>query len=337
MTREIRRLEPSDWEVAAKLLAGRHAHERRSNPQLPERFEQASEALVLIADLMQSPATNGVIAWNDGEADGFLAGSMRTPSPLSMVAKFVRSRAAVVSHWGYALADPDDGELYREMYAALAPWWIEHGYFSHYVDCSALDITASDAFVSLGFGRQTTLAVRRVADRVDGQSAADVEIMRAGPSDLDTVMRFVESVAQQHASPPAFLPYLREPDASVEESNRELLNDWGNAYLLARRNGNAVGMFSLHQSNYIPVTVLHEGAIYLEDGAVLPTERRSGVGRALLREAMTWAGDSGYAACLLHFLSANIPAARFWQGNGFWPLVHTLVRHVDERIAWAHA
>jgi ribosomal protein S18 acetylase RimI-like enzyme len=336
MARDIRRLEPPDWEAAAELLAARHRHERRSQPDLPERFEQTGEALILIAELMQSPATDGVIAWDDGEPAGFLAGSMRTPSPLSMVAKFVRSRAAAVSHWGHAIADPDDGELYREMYAALAPCWIERGYFSHYIDCSALDFTVSDAFMSLGFGRQTTLAARRVADRVDAQPSLDIEIMRAGPSDLETVMLFVEAIAQQHASAPAFLPYLREPDASVEESNRDFLNDWGNAYLLARRNGNAVGMFSLHQSNYIPQTVLPERAIYLEDGAVLPGERRSGVGRALLRDAMTWAGDSGYSACLLHFLSANIPASRFWQGNGFWPLVHTLVRHVDERIAWAH-
>jgi GNAT superfamily N-acetyltransferase len=96
-------------------------------------------------------------------------------------------------------------------------------------------------------------------------------------------------------------------------------------------------MFSLRQSGYVAGTALPEKAIYLEDGAVLPGDRRGGVGRALLSEAMSWAGDSGYATCLLHFLSANIPAARFWQANGYWPLTHTLVRHVDERIAWAHA
>jgi GNAT superfamily N-acetyltransferase len=336
MSLEIRPLEPCDWEAAAELLAGRHAYERKSHPELSRRYEETSETLVLIGEMMQSPATTGVIAFWDGAPAGFLAGSMRTPSPLSMLSKFVRSRAAFVSHWGHALADPDDGELYREMYAALAPWWIERGYFSHYIDISALNVSAADAFVSLGFGRQTTLAARRTADPVETSAAVDVTIMRAGPSDLETVMRFVGAVAEQHATAPAFLPYLREPDASVEQSNRESLNDWANAFFLAIRDGQAVGMFSLRQAMYVSGTELPEGTIYLEDGAVLASERRSGVGRALLHEAMAWSVDTGYATCLLHFLSANISGARFWQGNGFWPLVHTYTRHVDERIAWAH-
>ena len=60
------------------------------------------------------------------------------------------------------------------------------------------------------------------------------------------------------------------------------------------------------------------------------------MGQALLREAMQWAGDAGFAFCLLHFLSSNLSAASFWQANGFWPMVHTLARHIDDRIAWAH-
>ncbi|HTE85923.1 MAG TPA: GNAT family N-acetyltransferase [Dehalococcoidia bacterium] len=336
MTLEIRPLERGDWEAAAELLARRHAAELRSEPLLPERYAAPDEALSLIAALLESPATTGVVAIRDGEAAGFLAGSMRTPSPLSMGAKFVRSRAAIVPYDGHALGDRDNGELYRELYAALSEPWVANGYFSHYIEVSPLDVTAAEAFMSLGFGRQTTLAARRVAEPVPGESPADLDILRAGPSELETVMRFVGLVAAHHAASPSFLPYLREPDRQIESATEEWLNDWASAHLIARRGGEPIGMFSLRPPGFVPLLAKPEGAIYLEDGAVAPGARRGGVGLALLREAMQWAEDAGFSTCLLHFLSGNLAGARFWQANGFWPLVHTLARHVDERIAWAH-
>jgi GNAT superfamily N-acetyltransferase len=335
MSIETRPLERDDWGAAAELLAQRHAAERRSMPLLPERYESPAESLALISDLLESPASSGVIAWRDGRAAGFLAGSMRTPSPLGMGSKYVRARAAVVGYAGYALDDPDDGELYRELYAALASVWNRNGYFSHYIEISALDFTAAEAFASLGFGRQTTLAARRVAEPVESTPAEGLEILRAGPSEIETVMRFIGLVAAYHAASPSFLPYLREPDREIEQATHEWLNDWSNAYLVARRGGKPVGMFSLRQQGYAPPLARPEGSVYLDDGVVDPSERRGGVGRALLGEAMRWAEDSGFSSCLLHFLSGNLAGARFWQANGFWPLVHTLARHVDERIAWA--
>jgi hypothetical protein len=57
----------------------------------------------------------------------------------------------------------------------------------------------------------------------------------------------------------------------------------------------------------------------------------------LLRDAIQAAHDAGFAVCLLHFLSANPAGSRFWQANGCWRIVHTLARHIDERIIWAHS
>lgn len=336
MPAEIQPLERGDWPAAAHLLAARHTAERRSQAVLPERFEHPDECMTLIGEMMESPASAGVMAWLDGEPAGYLAGMMRAPSQLGIAAKYVRTRAAVVPYEGHALADRDDGELYREMYAALARVWVEKGYFSHYIDIAALDITAADAFASLGFGRQTTLAARRVSEPVTGEKPGDLDILRAGPSEIDTIMQFVGLIGAQHASAPSFLPYLHEPDAEIRAAVLGWLNDWSNPYFVARRSGEAVGMFGLREGGYEPVLARPERAVYLDDGAVAPGVRRGGVGAALLREAMQWAQEAGFSSCLLHFLSANLAGARFWQANGYWPLVHTLARHVDERIAWAH-
>src|SRR6266581_1179798 len=85
---EIRPLERGDWGAASRLLAARHAAERRSEPDLPEHYENPDEALTVITAILDSPASSGVIASVDGEPAGFLAGSMRTPSPLTMGAKY---------------------------------------------------------------------------------------------------------------------------------------------------------------------------------------------------------------------------------------------------------
>jgi GNAT superfamily N-acetyltransferase len=332
---EIRSLERGDWVAAATLLARRHVVDRRNEPVLPDRYEDADEALGLISDLLESPRVAGVFATRDGQPAGFLAGRMLTPSPLSMVAKFLSARSAMVPYEGHALDDREDGELYRELYAALAPVWVDRGYFSHYVEISPLDVTAADAFGSLGFGRQVTLALRRVVDPIEDVSHDGFDIQRAGPRDLETILRLIGVLAQHHASSPSFLPYLREPDAEIAQSARELLEAWANGHFIATRNGEAIGMQTFRSPQFVSPLATPERCIYLSDGVTVPEARRTGVGRALLAESMEWAGDAGFSSCLLHFLSSNLSGARFWQANGFWPLVHTLARHVDERIAYA--
>jgi GNAT superfamily N-acetyltransferase len=80
-----------------------------------------------------------------------------------------------------------------------------------------------------------------------------------------------------------------------------------------------------------------EQSVYLFIGVTSPEVRGGGVGTALMRRSMEWARAEGYKRCTLHFLSANIPAARFWLKNGFRPLTQRLVRQVDERLPWANA
>ena len=56
-------------------------------------------------------------------------------------------------------------------------------------------------------------------------------------------------------------------------------------------------------------------------------------------EVYAWVGktlrEQGYANCCLHFASDNPSGAPYWLGQGFVPVEHTMVRRIDERIAWA--
>jgi GNAT superfamily N-acetyltransferase len=332
---DIMPLEREDREAAAELLARRHAMDRSREWDLPDRYEEPAAALELIDALLDAPAASGVIARRNGRAVGFLAGLMRTPSPLSPGAKFVRARAAFVPYQGCALADREDGELLRELYAALSPTWVDRGFFSHYIELPALDFSAAEAFGSLGFGRQMTLAVRRVAEPVEDAREDGFSVRRAGPDDLRRLLWLGGLLGEHHAASPSYLAYLREPDQEIEATMRGLLEDPPYHQFIAVRGETVLGAQTFRAPEPVSPLARPERAVYLWEGIVAPSERRSGVGRALLAKAMPWATGAGFSACVLHFLSANIAGARFWQANGFWPLTHTLARHIDERIAWA--
>ena len=78
-----------------------------------------------------------------------------------------------------------------------------------------------------------------------------------------------------------------------------------------------------------------ERVAYLFQAYVAPEACGRGVGASLLARALGWAREAGHAHCALHYLAAS-PAADFWRRHGFRPLVYTLSRHVDERVAWVH-
>jgi hypothetical protein len=62
---------------------------------------------------------------------------------------------------------------------------------------------------------------------------------------------------------------------------------------------------------------------------------RQGHRHGPLNRSLEWARSEGYERCAVDFEPMNVLAARFWL-RYFSPVCYSLVRHVDERIAWAH-
>ena len=280
-------------------------------------------------EIIRGQDTVGVVALRDGRAVGYLLGSLRTPPHVSY-------RYVTVSYAGAAV-DPaletvDGREVYREMYAAVATQWVAAGCFAHYVCTPAQDRLAVDAWFSLDFGQDNTLAVRDTLPPERMEAASDIEIRRAGPEDIDTAVRLEDGLRRYQAGSPVFVPYPPERQAGLPALNEQLLADPAIGCWLAYRDGRAVGMqvFAPTPEGWMN---LPERSIAVEHAYTEEEERGSGVGMALLRHGLAWAREAGFERCVVDWETPNLLASRFWQRTGFRPLSFWLCRRVDERSA----
>jgi len=336
MRTEIRPFTEQDMDAAARLLAERHRTDRTRMPALSARFDDPSAVRPQIAADWSRPIARGVAATRGDELVGFLIGTVSLPST-AWYGGFQPRRSGQISYAGYAAAGPEPYETCRQMYAALAPFFVQHGAFSHEIEVNAGDETAMKAWCSLGFGQISTLAVRDTTpvDAADAPSPDHIEIHRAGTEDIEVVMKLGDDLARHHNASPIFLPYIpEETDPGFRRYQLELLEKPENAHWVAYRDQRALGMQTFHEQDFAEMA-RPDRSVYLFVGITAPEERGTGLGTANLRHSMYWESDEGYERCTLHFLSANIPAARFWLKSGFQPLTQQMGRHVDDRIAWA--
>ena len=99
----------------------------------------------------REPGAAGVAALRDGQLAGYLIMSPKIDATWG--------RSAWARPASHAVAPEADADLYRDLYAALAPHWVERGCLTHYVLAPATDRAALDAWFSLGFGQQQAHAI----------------------------------------------------------------------------------------------------------------------------------------------------------------------------------
>lgn len=334
---EIVPFAPQHAEPAAALLAARHRVDRGRAPELPLRFEDAGETLGVLRALLDAGAS-GVVALRSDRLVGFLIGEPVLVPPTDWRAQFHRPRSADVPYAAHAVDSTEGADLARDLYAALAPCWVGAGLYAHYVGVPAADREAEEGWISLGFGRQFTIAVRSAdpGPELAGAVGGAVAIRRAGPGDLDAVMNLIEALWRYHAGPPIYTPMPPETAADRRAYNERMLADPANAYWLAERDGRPVAVHTYEAPTGFPSPLaIPDRAVLLLQAYTVPEVCGGGVGRALLRHGLTHARDHGAAQCLVPFAAANSAGPRFWLAHGFRPVLHGLCRVVDERIAWA--
>jgi GNAT superfamily N-acetyltransferase len=200
---------------------------------------------------------------------------------------------------------------------------------------SARDVETREAFASLGFGRSMCCAIRDV-DPVE-RSGAGVELHQAAAEDLGIVHALSDELTLHHAKSPIFNPFIRESDAAAVDFQKNLLNDAAaNAHWVAYEHGRPVGMNTFMQPFFLSPMTVPEKTIYLFQGIVTQDARTGGVGSAILSQGVSWAREQGYENVALHFATANLSGAKFWQSSGFIPVEYGMRRRVDERVAWAN-
>lgn len=322
---------------AAALLATRHRVDREHEPALPAQYADFVSARAVLGAMQRWPQTRGLVALDRDQVVGVLFGMSLATSLTSRSALFLRPRAGFIAYGGHAV---DRGveldEVYAALYAAVAPAWVAHGYFQHYIEVPAHDLVALAVWQQLGFGVDVVTAVRETTPVAD--AAAAIDVRRAEPDDLPLVLRFARGLLRHHAQPPSFAPYFPETEPAEREHQAALLANPRAAVWLAFRAGAPVGLQSFEpEAPYPSPLVMPERSVYLLHGYTDGPVRGTGIGRALLAHTMRWARDAGHTHCVLHFLAANTVARRAWVGYGFRPVAYRLTRRIDERVAWAGA
>jgi hypothetical protein len=193
---------------AGALLAARHAIEREHCPLLPAGPSDPAVAASIVAGTLRF--CDGVAAVDDGRLVGFLAGFEQLTPESSPMARYSPARASAMLVQGHAVAaDTDPFPVYADLFGALAGARLDDGIVDHVVHVPTLTPAVEAAWVSLGFGRSSAVAVRDLGP-TGRPVPSGVEVRVAGPDDLDVVDRLVDEEAVFHAGSPIFRPYLRE-------------------------------------------------------------------------------------------------------------------------------
>jgi len=307
--------------AAAELLAERHQRQRMEIPALNPDFEQPERAAGRIAELMEKTDSSGVAVFREGVVAAYLLGA---PKPDTTWGPNVW-----VEDGGCAASD---GEALRHAYAAVAAGWVEAGLTRHFAVVPATEQTLTDAWFSLGFGRQHVHGLREpVGAEFEPFRPVGVTIRHAERRDIPTLAE-LDLVNPRHArGSPDFadliVPSLEATVAEFEED----FDDPRFTTLVAEHGGRVVGYAtacSLELSGTNTVMLRPRSSGFLGYAAVLPDARGLGVGRALGEAVLAWSRAEGYEWVAADWRSANIEASRSWTGIGFRPTFLRLHRRI---------
>jgi GNAT superfamily N-acetyltransferase len=324
MSLRIAPLDPEHLEQATEMVAMRYRAQRFYTPFLPERFEDPAAILPRLRDHVGSvPA---VAALREGRLVGFV---------MTLLVDNRGERMAYVPDFGHAASSEDRPDVYRRMYAAIADRWLASGCFLHGITFYPHESEAIEAWFSVGFGLAVLDALQPL-DRVwdPARLPTDVHIRRGGPKDVDRVTPLELGLDRHLSASPAYLPFLVEDG---RKGWQQWLSDKRHALWLAYQGQKAVAYLRFESSEGLVLPTASDQTVAITGAFTGEDVRGQGIGTALLRRGFEWARSEGYTHCSVDFESANLPGSRFWLGSGFVPVCRSLMRRVDQRLAWANA
>src|SRR5579872_1184273 len=226
---------------AAVLLAARHRRDREHESALPARFAEPSAAHAAVQAAWQATDASGVAALRDGHLAGFLIGAPEISE--------VWGRSVWVRYGAHALAATEDGDLYRDLYAAVAPRWLERGCFAHYAELPADDVAGLDAWFRLSFGLQQGYGICPLPvpapDLPETPRDAAITIRRAGPDDRDAVAEMGGILWTHMGRSPIYSVRLPEDFERRHTPAAEALADPQVTVWLAEQDGVALGAMEI--------------------------------------------------------------------------------------------
>jgi ribosomal protein S18 acetylase RimI-like enzyme len=317
---------------AAALLAARHQRDRAHEPGLSPRFATLEGARAAVRAVWQEVDARGVVALRGASVVGYLIGAPETAE--------IWGRSSWVRLGGHAIAADADADLYRDLYAALAPAWTALGCFAHFAMIPAWDRAALDAWFALGFGQQQAYALRTLAELEPPLPALDsaIEVRRAGPDDLDAMMAMQDVLATHLMRAPVYSFIPPEMHRLWHTDMAEALANPHTSAWLAVQGGDVLGavlFISARPSD--GALPLPERCRALDLAVTRPQAWGRGIARILTARGLAEARAAGFTHCVTDWRTANLPSSRLWPRQGFRPVVYRVARLIDARVAWAPA
>jgi len=155
-----------------------------------------------------------------------------------------------------------------------------------------------------------------------GSASGGLRIRRAGPADIDAVVRLGLEVIRFDAHFGGVIERPGTADALRREAAGLLAGPEPWTWL-AERDGAAIGMLAAERpeaAGWIAPMARPEAVAYLMLMFVQPGERRGGIGAALAARMHREVEAAGVPVTLLHYEQANPLSAPFWGQQGYRPL-----------------
>jgi GNAT superfamily N-acetyltransferase len=180
----------------------------------------------------------------------------------------------------------------------------------------------AESSAGLAYGAPWRAGVIEGAGQVTGTSRQDLRIRRAGPADIDAVVRLGLEVIRFDAHFGSVTERPETADALRRETAGLLAvpETWT---WLAERDGTAIGMLCAERpesAGWIAPMVRPSPVAYLLLMGVAAGERGSGVGTALAARLHREIKATGVAVTLLHYAQLNPLSVPFWSQQGYRPL-----------------
>ena len=307
---------PADAGNAAAGFSAQAARRRQAiDPLLPEPGDQRSGcgARLIVAGAGREPAATGTCEHHQGSAESLdlTWGAARRFQLTVRLAgpDAVTALDQLLSLWrdhldGVPGADGEDA-------AAIVTW-------------PSRDIDGAATLLRHGLAPLAVIAARATGRHPAGPAAAqpDLRIRRAGPADIDAVVRLGLEVIRFDAH----FGSVTERPGTADALRREaagLLAVPGTWIWLAERDDAAIGMLCAERPEsaaWIAPMVRGAPVAYLLLMGVTPGHRGSGVGAAMVARLHREIEAAGVAVTLLHYAQINPLSAPFWSQQGYRPL-----------------
>lgn len=313
---------------AARLLATRHARNRKNLPLLPDRFEDPSISCKCIEVLWSKKHRTGYAAFRDGKMVAYLIGETTTHP---------WGRSGYVYLPGYALAAGEDASLLQDLYVHLGEDWVRTGHFIHSLYISAADQDVIDALFDVGFGKERVDALLdfRSLQVPDVEEPAGITIRQAAAGDNDLIGSFSDVIFRALAQPPYWHPTVPEDWDELREGWSELADDKEWTVWLAMENEAALGTIGFRPEAEDDTQMLvSPKTMYLSVAATKPPARGRGINTVLTWHGLKQAQEAGYEICYTNWISPNLLASRFWPRFGFQDVSYRLAKKISPMIAW---